>query len=65
MCVELTKAHMTFREADRNLNEMIDTSKNDDESQHYIDVSIELAFKELDHLINGGSVDDIVPSTKI
>ena len=61
ICVELAKANMTFREVNRNLEELSQFAKSDDEYNHYVEVSTELEWKEYEHINAGGSIDDIIP----
>jgi polyhydroxyalkanoate synthesis regulator phasin len=65
LCIEIAKGHITWKEAKRNIDEMVDTAKmGSPELQHQFEILRDLKQKEDEHSKNGGSSDDKIPREK-
>ena len=59
LCIEIAKGHITWKEAKRNIDEMVDTAKiGSPELQHQFEILRDLKEKEEKHRLQGGSSDD-------
>ena len=55
LCVEWQKGNLTPKEAFRNINEMIDTSDNEEDIGHYLEVLEEISVEVMKEFKNAKS----------
>lgn len=64
LCIEIAKGHITYKEALRNIQEMIDVSKSKIDAAHLGILSYDLIEKERKAIESGGSSDDKIERVK-